>query len=70
MDTGEIFLKRTTIVYTLRSIIDKWNLIKSQSLCRAKTLLIGKKTVANKIGKDLYKPDIQQRINIQYIQRT
>ena len=36
MGTGEIFLNRTSLAYALRSRIDKWNLIKLQSLCKAK----------------------------------
>ena len=36
LGTGEIFLKRTTMAYALRSIIDKWDLIKLQSFCNAK----------------------------------
>ena len=36
MGTGGKFLNRTPIAYTLRSIIDKWNLIKLQSFCKAK----------------------------------
>ena len=36
MGTGENFLNRTPMVYGLRSIIDKWDLIKLQSLCKAK----------------------------------
>ena len=34
--TGEIFLNRTPIVNALRSRIDKWDLIKLQSFCKAK----------------------------------
>ena len=34
--TGEIFLNRTSIAYALRSKIDKCDLIKLQSLFRAK----------------------------------
>ena len=33
--TGENFLNRTTIVYVVRSRIDKWDLIKLQSFCKA-----------------------------------
>ena len=33
---GEKFLNRTPIAYTLRSRIDKWDLIKLQSFCKAK----------------------------------
>jgi hypothetical protein len=36
MDTEEKFLNRTPMVYTLRSTIGKWDLIKLQSLCKAK----------------------------------
>jgi hypothetical protein len=36
MGTGEIFLNRTPIAYTLRSRIDKRDLIKLQSVCKSK----------------------------------
>ena len=36
MGTGEKFLHRTPIAYALRSRIDKWDLIKLQSFCKAK----------------------------------
>ena len=36
MGTGEIFLNRSPITYALRSRIDKWDLIKLQSFCKAK----------------------------------
>ena len=36
MGTGEKFLNRTSIAYALRSRIDKWDLIKLQSVCKAK----------------------------------
>ena len=36
MGTGEILLNRTPMAYALRSIIDKWDLIKLQSSCNAK----------------------------------
>ena len=36
MDAGEKFLNRTPIAYALRSRIDKWDLIKLQSFCKAK----------------------------------
>jgi hypothetical protein len=34
MDTAENFPNRTPIAYTLRSRIDKWELIKLQSFCK------------------------------------
>jgi hypothetical protein len=36
MGTGERFLNRTPMAYALRSKIDKWGLIKSQSFCKTK----------------------------------
>jgi hypothetical protein len=36
MGTGEKFLIRTPRAYALRSRIDKWDLIKLQSFCKAK----------------------------------
>ena len=36
MGTGEKFLNRTPIAYALRSRIEKWDLIKFQSFCKAK----------------------------------
>ena len=34
--TGGNFLNRTPMAYALRSTIDKWDLIKLQSFCKAK----------------------------------
>jgi hypothetical protein len=36
MGTGEKFLNRTSITCAIRSRIDKWELIKLQSSCKAK----------------------------------
>jgi hypothetical protein len=36
MGTGENFLNRTSTAYALRSKVDKWDLIKLQSFCKAK----------------------------------
>ena len=36
MGTGEIFLIRIPMAYALRSRIDKWDLIKLPSFCKAK----------------------------------
>ena len=50
MGTGGKFLKRTPIAYALRSRIDKWDLIKLQSFCKAKDTV--KRTKDNQqIGK-------------------
>jgi hypothetical protein len=34
--TGEKFLNRTAMAYAVRSRVDKWDLIKLQSFCKAK----------------------------------
>jgi hypothetical protein len=39
MVTGQKFLNRTAMVHALRSRIDKWDLIKFQSLCKAKDIV-------------------------------
>jgi hypothetical protein len=36
MGTGEKFMNRTAMAYAVRSRINKWNLIKLQSICNAK----------------------------------
>jgi hypothetical protein len=36
MGTGEKFLNRTAMICAVRSIIDKWDLIKLQRFCKAK----------------------------------
>jgi len=40
MGTGEDFLNKIPMVYALRSRIDKWDLIKLQSFCKAKDTVI------------------------------
>jgi len=40
MGTGENFLNKTPMAYALRSRIDKWDLIKLQSFCKAKDIVI------------------------------
>jgi len=40
MGTGENFLKKTTMAYALRSRINKWDLIKLQSFCKAKDTVV------------------------------
>jgi hypothetical protein len=37
--TGRNFLNRTPIAHTLRSRIDKWNLMKLKSFCKAKNIV-------------------------------
>ena len=62
MGTGEKFLNRTAMSCAVRSRIDKWDLIKLQSFCKAKD-----KKTTNRLGKDLYLSQIGSGTNIQYI---
>jgi hypothetical protein len=50
MGSGENFLNRTPIPYALRSRIEKWDLIKLQSLCKAKKKKVNR-TKLQEIGK-------------------
>jgi hypothetical protein len=43
LGTGEKFLNRTAMDYAVRSRIDKWDLIKLQSFCKAKDTVKWKK---------------------------
>jgi hypothetical protein len=53
MGTGEKFLNRTAMVCAVRSRIDKWDLIKLKSFCKAKDTVIRQKG-HNRLGKDLF----------------
>jgi len=48
MGTGENFLNKTPMAYALRSTINKWDLIKLQSFCKAKDTVNRKKTANNR----------------------
>ena len=50
MGTGEKFLNRTAVACAVRSRIDKWDLIKLQSFCKAKDI-INKQKGDQQIGK-------------------
>jgi hypothetical protein len=55
MGTGEMFLNRTAMACAVRLGIDKWDLIKLQSFCKAKdTVNKTKRPPTNRLGKDLY----------------
>ena len=53
ISTGDSFLNRTPIAQALRSAINKWDLIKPKSFCKAK-----EKMAAYGMGKDLHQPHI------------
>ena len=54
MGTGEKFLKRTAMAFAVRLRIDKWDLMKLQSFCKAKDTVNKTKNATNRLGKDLY----------------
>ena len=47
MGTGENFLNRTPMAYALRTRIDRWDLIKLQSFCKANDAVNRTKMAAN-----------------------
>ena len=56
MGIGQNFLNRTPMAYALRSIIDKWDLIKLQSFCKAKDTVIRTKWQPTDWGKIFTNP--------------
>ena len=54
MGIGEKFLNRTAMACAVRSRIDKWDLMKLQSFCKAKDTVNKTKKTTNRLGKDLY----------------
>jgi|UPI0000466CDB hypothetical protein len=52
--TGDNFMNITPTVQALTSTIDKWDLMKQESFCKAKD-----KTATYRLGKDLYQFYIQ-----------
>jgi hypothetical protein len=57
------------MAYALRSRIDKWDLIKLQSFCKAKDT-VNRTNQQLKIGKRSLLNLLPMEANIQYIQRT
>ena len=57
--TGEKFLNRTLMTYALRSRIDKWDLIKLQSFCKAKNTVNRTKWQPTNWEKIFYQPYIR-----------
>jgi phage-related baseplate assembly protein len=62
MGAEEIFLSKTPVTYSLRSTIDKWNLIKLQNFCKAKDTVNRTKTATKRLGKDLYQSNIYKEL--------
>jgi hypothetical protein len=54
MGTGGKFLNTTPMACTVRSRIDKWDLIKLQRFCKAKDTVNKTKKATKRLGKDLY----------------
>jgi hypothetical protein len=68
MGTGEKFLNRTAMACAVRSRIDKWDLIKLQSFCKAKDTINKTKRPATDWEKIFTNPKLDRGlINIQYI---
>jgi len=54
MGTGEYFLNKTPMAFALRLTVNKWNLIKLQSFCKAKDTVNSKKRQPKVWEKNLY----------------
>ena len=54
IDTGGHILNMTTVTQTLKEIVDKWDVLKLRSFCKAKDTV--NKMAAYRMGKDLHKP--------------
>jgi hypothetical protein len=54
MGTWEKYLNRKPMAYALRSRIEKWDLIKFQSFCKAKDIVNRDRMATDLLGKDLY----------------
>jgi hypothetical protein len=70
MGTAERFLSRTPIAYALRSRIDKWNLIKLQSFCKAKDTINRTKQQPTDWEKIFTNLKSDRGLIFQYKQRT
>ena len=62
MGTGENFLNRTPVAYALRSRIDKWDLIKLQSFCKAKDTVKRTKRQSEDWKKIFTNPTFDRRL--------
>ena len=61
--TGHYFLNITLVAQTLRSPINKWDLLKLKSFCKLRTLSVRQNfSVQNR--KDLYQPYMKQKANL------
>ena len=67
MGTGDIFLNRTPMACALRSRIDKWDLIKLHSFCKAKDTVNRTKGQPEYWGNIFGHPTSNKECNIQYI---
>jgi len=56
MDTEENFLNKTSMVYALRSRINKWDLIKLENICKAKDIVLRTKWQSTDWEKVFTKP--------------
>ena len=65
----EISLDKTPVSQALRSTIDKWNLMKLQSFCKAKDTVNNDNTVNLQIGKKIFSKPVSDRRLIYNIYR-
>jgi len=61
MGTGENFLNKTPMAYALRSRINKWDLIKLQSFCKAKNTVVRTKRQPTDLEKIFTHPTTDRK---------
>ena len=66
IDTGKKFLNRTAMACAIRSRIDKWDLIKLQSFCKAKDTVNKTKRPPKQVGKGSLLNQIGDQYPISY----
>ena len=68
--TGGHFLSRIPVAQTIRETMNKWDLLKLKSFCKAKDMVNKTKQQPTKWEKVPHQPHIRQRSDLQNIQRT
>jgi len=70
MGTGENFLNKTPMAYALRSRINKWDLIKLQTFCKAKDTVVRTKWQPTDWEKIFTNPTTDRRLYPKYTKNS
>ena len=67
---GDLFLNITPIAQTLKTTINKWNLIKPRSFCKAKNMINETRQQPTEWEEIFYQPNIEKMVDLKNIKRT